>query len=767
MRIISVTIREFGGLRNFSLSFSDGINVIFGNNESGKSTVIAFIRFMFFGFSKRRPDESLSDGERSFSWENGLADGSMTAQKGQRIYRIERREQVGTPIKYLQIFDEETGHPLPKNESPESLFFGFPSQVFDSTCCIRQFRSGQIYGKNLTASIENLLLSGDETIDAKRAAEKLEKARIALLHKNGNGGEIHRLGEEIIAMNARLSEARAASDALRETEAESNTLKSEIAVAKKALESAEADAKAAAEAVVLARFNALHEDQKRISEQETIVKRLRAEYAENGTGSAAERIRDLEAEAEALEEYDRRRFLAEAEMKKYASDEPPYDPVLSKAAASVLAQGGSKSVLHRASILSGQIKKSEMLSRAAFVSAFCFALLFLLLAIFLHTAALLVVGIILFPLFFTVGFLLLRRKRSTESTLEHYLAGFGFTATSTDSSAAFAEYVKRAFGEAERARAYHDRRTAASEGLNESLSVLRNRRALIVRRFPADFSRESEVNPASLRAAAQKYRAAQSRLAHAEETLALLLDGYRTSKNALAEYDETALRAKFSARRIAGTAGNEASYREKCVRARERLQALEERQHITERRLSALEATCGDPPEKLVSLIEEKNAEHSRLEALHRAIVLASESLEAARTGLKSRVTPRLRSSAGQYLSEISGGKYASISVGTDFTPSAEENGRLHPSDAFSGGTSDAMYLSLRLSLCDLFSAPEDPLPLFLDEALSQLDDTRAAAMLRILGKRSENGGQILLFTCHTREQTLLSETKATGLSLR
>ena len=52
MKINSVDIKEFGGLSDFHLDFSDGLNVIEGRNESGKSTVLLFVMYMLYGIAK-------------------------------------------------------------------------------------------------------------------------------------------------------------------------------------------------------------------------------------------------------------------------------------------------------------------------------------------------------------------------------------------------------------------------------------------------------------------------------------------------------------------------------------------------------------------------------------------------------------------------------------------------------------------------------------------------------------------------------------------
>ena len=56
MYIKEIDIQTFGGISNKKVEFSNGLNVIYGVNESGKSTVIAFVKFIFYGISGKKTD---------------------------------------------------------------------------------------------------------------------------------------------------------------------------------------------------------------------------------------------------------------------------------------------------------------------------------------------------------------------------------------------------------------------------------------------------------------------------------------------------------------------------------------------------------------------------------------------------------------------------------------------------------------------------------------------------------------------------------------
>ena len=49
--IKSVNINSFGGIKNKKINFSKGLNIVYGENEAGKSTIQSFIKIWLYGFS--------------------------------------------------------------------------------------------------------------------------------------------------------------------------------------------------------------------------------------------------------------------------------------------------------------------------------------------------------------------------------------------------------------------------------------------------------------------------------------------------------------------------------------------------------------------------------------------------------------------------------------------------------------------------------------------------------------------------------------------
>ena len=61
MIIRELILKNFGRFRNRSIRLEEGINIIYGENESGKSTLHAFIQGMLFGLRKMRGRAAMTD----------------------------------------------------------------------------------------------------------------------------------------------------------------------------------------------------------------------------------------------------------------------------------------------------------------------------------------------------------------------------------------------------------------------------------------------------------------------------------------------------------------------------------------------------------------------------------------------------------------------------------------------------------------------------------------------------------------------------------
>ena len=69
MKINKIKINSYGKLKNKEINLENNINIIYGKNESGKSTLLKFILNIFYGASKNKKGRDISDFEKYKPWD--------------------------------------------------------------------------------------------------------------------------------------------------------------------------------------------------------------------------------------------------------------------------------------------------------------------------------------------------------------------------------------------------------------------------------------------------------------------------------------------------------------------------------------------------------------------------------------------------------------------------------------------------------------------------------------------------------------------------
>lgn len=91
MKLLSCHVENFGKLSDFTVNFSEGINVINESNAWGKSTLAAFLKAMFYGLDAKK-DPKAFEKERNLyrPWQGGSFGGELDFEVGGKCYRISR-----------------------------------------------------------------------------------------------------------------------------------------------------------------------------------------------------------------------------------------------------------------------------------------------------------------------------------------------------------------------------------------------------------------------------------------------------------------------------------------------------------------------------------------------------------------------------------------------------------------------------------------------------------------------------------------------------
>lgn len=179
MKILNAKINNFGKLNDLNIEFSK-INLVMGENESGKSTLQQFILDMLYGISKNKEGKTISNFEIYKPWDLEGFSGKLEYQINKKKYNVFRdfnknelslTDDLGKDIVKSYKIDKKNG----------SQFFyeqtGIDRNILEKTTVIRQNsvileKSDQI---DLVQKIVNLLDTGSEDISYKKVEKNISE----------------------------------------------------------------------------------------------------------------------------------------------------------------------------------------------------------------------------------------------------------------------------------------------------------------------------------------------------------------------------------------------------------------------------------------------------------------------------------------------------------------------------------------------------------------------------------------------------------------
>ncbi len=205
MKLISLSIENFGKLHRYDLSLGDGLNTICEENGWGKTTLAAFLKAMFYGLPKStKRDLDENDFKRYTPWQGGVFGGNLVFSSEKGTFRVER--SFGESETFA-IYDTATG--LPSDAYSEKLgeeLFGIDAEGFEESVFLS---SRALAPKGGNDSVHAKLTGIDEINDV----ANYEKA-YALLderakdYKKRGGGLIAETEEKIRGFKNALADAR-------------------------------------------------------------------------------------------------------------------------------------------------------------------------------------------------------------------------------------------------------------------------------------------------------------------------------------------------------------------------------------------------------------------------------------------------------------------------------------------------------------------------------------------------------------------------------
>lgn len=179
MIIKEMNIGKFGKLENQKYQFAPRINVIYGANESGKSTLMQFLKAMLFGLEKTRVRKTLDTYNRYEPWDTpAYFYGSMIFETGQQQFLLERNFYYKE--KRARLVNIRDGEELSVEYGDLDMLLGNVSAAaYENTCCIgqEQLLPGRELGVLLEDERSNLAQTGSGDFQLSKALQELEQKR--------------------------------------------------------------------------------------------------------------------------------------------------------------------------------------------------------------------------------------------------------------------------------------------------------------------------------------------------------------------------------------------------------------------------------------------------------------------------------------------------------------------------------------------------------------------------------------------------------------
>ena len=776
MKIKSVYIAGFGKIKNLKLDFENGFNVIYGENENGKSTVMAFIKMMFYGSERGSSQISKNITKKYTAWDNSQMAGTIDFEHEGKLYLIEREFRTSNSTDKVTLCDLDLGTRQTVGADIGLKFFGISCAAFERSVFIGQLgfpeNNAEAEGE-INSKLSNMVLTGDEGTSFETVFKRLEKAKLALMSKSGKAGEYDKNLKLYNELKAALERSVALNDEYRKKIAESAQKEEEILLLQKNALSlkekidAEQDVR---NAVKLKKYLELKRELDNLNAQ------LRLE---DGTLIDEMYLRKLQfciskAEAAMAKAQSKQNEINTLEKSLEIALNPPQNAT----------QDTADSIEKEIKILenekSGYEKELEILNNEAQLQtstkksckfgigkkiavvivllgfATCFASIIAGSVIALAGATVFVASV------FSGKKRLLAQKSEQENRrlqIERLKSTISLKEQEITAKKSSLKTIETALQSSEAVIEKQKKMLEASRSELEELRKVENEEAVgLLQLFGKYRKAESlqdvtcSIEEISQKASSQKelkqqinfiakdlggisYEEAQSKLKDIEDKNITLSDDFDELKMKYEKitHQITELKTVVAANRAEAKAS---------LSSAENPEIIQKRMKELEVKLTAQKEFC---------------------DTADIAMQILAQSFAEVRRGYGSV----LEKKAGEIFSALTSQKYESVSISKTLDINVTEADVFgnREIDYLSSGTADQAYLSLRMALASLICGEKDTLPILLDDALTQYDDRRMKIALGFLKEYARNG-QIILFTCHTAVSDAAQSLQANTIGL-
>ena len=192
MIIKKVNIISFGGLKDKIISFDNGMNIIYGENEAGKSTIQAFIKIWLYGMSNYKGKDYKQNERLKYMPTTGeTISGELYLEFKNKDYIIRRTFGKSKKEDTSLVIDAITGEEVNyiSKEEPGKYFFNINRATFINTLFIGQLGVEVRKDKEeeIIDKIANSIGIDDGQVSVDVAIVKLNKYKKSISNVRKNG----------------------------------------------------------------------------------------------------------------------------------------------------------------------------------------------------------------------------------------------------------------------------------------------------------------------------------------------------------------------------------------------------------------------------------------------------------------------------------------------------------------------------------------------------------------------------------------------------
>ena len=184
MKINKIKINSYGKLKEKEINLNNGINILYGKNEAGKSTLLKFIINSFYGISKNKKGKEYSDYEKYLPWTgeefSGKLEYELNNKNRYEIYRDFKKKNPKIFNENMEDISKEFN--IDKNKGNEFFYeqTKVDEDLFLSTIvsCQDEVRLEKTQQSMLIQKIANLVGTGEDNVSYKRAIDRINRRQL-------------------------------------------------------------------------------------------------------------------------------------------------------------------------------------------------------------------------------------------------------------------------------------------------------------------------------------------------------------------------------------------------------------------------------------------------------------------------------------------------------------------------------------------------------------------------------------------------------------